>query len=75
MRRAIRSVLQISFSLITKFLNDFLNLDFSQSPDWQAFRPKLNCRFYKNSLADDWFLGISEPGVSPRAIISRPFRA
>jgi hypothetical protein len=70
MRRTVRIVQQISFSLIIKFLNDFfLNLGFA------LFRPKMNWHFYKQSLADDWFLGISEPGVSPRAIISRPFRA
>jgi len=70
MRRAVHIVSWISFSLIIKFLNDFfLNLGFA------LFRPKMNWRFYKHSLADDWFLGISEPGVSPRAIISRPLRA
>lgn len=70
MRRAVRSILWIRFSLIIKFLNDFfLNLGFA------LFRPKMNWCFYKHSLADDWFLGNSFPGVSPRAIISRPFRA
>lgn len=70
MRRAVRIVQQISFSLIIKFLSDFfLNLGFA------LFRPKMNWCFYKHSLTDDWIWGNSLPGVSPRAIISRPFRA